>query len=112
MNTTLDAIYQLGEQMQQALAADDLDTFYNLVDQREDLVGRLSKSAKQEENFKLNPSESQALEDQYKLIIEAINKKEHEMMRQLRNVDQYKKAGKSYRSVKKRPQFINRNLHG
>lgn len=108
MDTTLKALYKLGEQMQQALDADDLGTFYELVDQRELLVQKLRP---RHENS-LTPEDTANLENQFNAIIGALNNKELQMMEQLQKLDKFRKADRSYNTSAQHRRFINDKLTG
>ncbi len=108
MDKTLKAIYNLGEQMQAALDADDLGMFYKLVDEREVLVKQLKPQ--QEQAF--SPEDTATLEAQFNAIMGALNGKELKMMEQLRQLDKFRKADRSYNTATQRRRFINDKLTG
>ncbi len=113
MNIDLKALLALGDKMHEALVADDFETFYELVDEREKLVGKLSPQNTGAPHAGLKKTDAQVLEKQYNQIMNLLDEKEHHMMQQLRQIDQLKKAGKSYNSANyQRRQLINRKLLG
>ena len=108
----LKALIHLGDQIHDALAADDFQKFYDLVEERERLVNQLSPEDAVTRNQGLDKADAEALEAQYNQIVALLEKKEAHMMDQLRQIDQLKKAGKSYGDNYKRRQLINRKLLG
>ncbi len=113
MSMNLKALLDLGNKMHEALVADDFQTFYDLVDEREKLVGALSPQHAAANDASLDKSDALALEQQYNHIMNLLEQKEHHMMQQLRHMDQLKKAGKSYNNANyARRQLINRKLLG
>ena len=112
MSMDLKALLALGNQMHDALAADDFQKFYDLVEERERLVDKLSPEEAAAKKIGLDKNDAVALEAQYNQILTLLEKKEAHMMEQLQQIDQLKKAGKSYGANYKRRQLINRKLLG
>lgn len=109
MHTSIKAIFDVGKKMQQALKTNDLDGFYTLVDERENLIAGLKKK---NGNLQISEKDAAALEKQFQLIIETLNQKEQQMIDQLNQLDQFRKAGRSYHAPQNRRQFIRKNLMG
>lgn len=108
MDKTLEALYNLGELMQHALDADDLGTFYELVDQRDLLVKQLQPA----HEARISPKDSANLENQFNAIMGALNNKELQMMEQLQKLGKLRKAGQSYNTSAQHRRFINDKLTG
>ena len=112
MEKILKAILNIGEQIQLALSTDDLDSFYDLLEEREKLVASLNQMAATTPLSPIHSDAARALEAQFNSIIELLDKKEEQMMEQLRHVDRFRKAGQSYTPPVERRQFINKDLRG
>ena len=109
MTDTLQTLLDVGDQIKQAIGADDMTAFYELIQERETLVQTLTKPASS--RF-LTEEDAQALDMQFNEIMAAIKDKETQMMEQLQSLDRLKKASHSYQTPPDRRTFINRSLHG
>ncbi len=110
MNDTIKKILKIGTLIQQALEANDINSFCNLVDKREELINQLKASGHKKTD--LNAADTQVIEEQFTAIVEAMNIKEKDMQQQLQQLDQFKKADRSYNTGHQRRQFINKKLMG
>ncbi len=110
MNDTVRKIYKVGTLIQQALEANDINSFCNLIDKREELINELKASG--HKSTDLNAADAQAIEEQFNAIVEAMNSKENDMLQQLQQLDQFKRADRSYNTGYQRRQFINKKLMG
>ncbi|MFK7849150.1 MAG: hypothetical protein AB8G77_27935 [Rhodothermales bacterium] len=110
MDDSIKKILKVGTLIKQALDANDIDSFYNLVDKREEFINELKASGYKSTD--MSASDTQAIEQQFQEIVEAMNSKEEEMLQQLQQLDQFKRADRSYNTGHQRRQFITKKLLG
>lgn len=111
MENQLKEILAIGNQILDALASDDLELFYTLIDQRETLVKDFKKPDSSSGPSQLHVAYIQSLEEQYAQIVEVINQKERKLMQQLNHLNNLKKADNTYGNRKRR-QLIQGKLLG
>lgn len=108
--TLLQRIYDVGERMQAALYNDDLDTFFQLTEQRGTLIDDLQAFTHPREIDPDWHDVADALEEQQVAINEALATQEQRLADALNNRERFKEARQQYHSSAPRSRILRQNL--
>jgi hypothetical protein len=111
MREPLNNLFAIGKRMQIALASDDMEAFGALLQERQRIIESLDSSASPLERGE-HPDLLEALATQDRLLGEALAQKEEEMMQTLRDLDQLRKADRTYRAMQPQQRFLKSDIRG
>lgn len=111
-DSLLRKIYDKGQEMASALQNDQVEPYFQLVEERGTLLEELDRY---EHPSEIDPDWQEiatALQEQYQVLTTAIAAQERRMQEELAAVQRYKGASRSYQPSARPAQILNQNLHG
>ena len=112
MHKLLDTVYQLGLQMQDALEANDLEQFNELLLERQTHIEQLG-ALEASENGKISSNERfNEIQEQFASMLTTLRQKEQETSEALLSLEKLKTARRHYHHEPQRRQILHPKLSG
>lgn len=110
--TLLDALYGVGERMYEALAAEDLDTFFSLVHERGTLLDELRTYDHPADVDPRWEARAAALAEQHRVLSDAVAAHERRLGASLAAVERYHAAQQHYRQRPRSGTILGNHVSG
>ena len=112
MRDMLDELYALGEKMLAHLSEDNLEIFYSLLSDRQELIQDINRESEKTATMRTHSEKFARIDEQFKRILKELRIKEQGLFENLRQLQNLKQAQQSYHFDRQPRRFLRSNLSG
>ena len=112
MHDLLEKLFAIGEEMLIQLSEDNLDKFYSLLGDRQDLIHQINSKSEKSASSQDHSEKFASIDNQFKAIIKQLRVKEQALFENLKQLQNLKQAQQSYHFDRKPRRFLRSNLSG